>query len=134
MSDKVQRPEDIGRRMQERRQALGMSKSELARRAGRVREVIYRLEGGEDCTVASVLAVLAALGLTLKLEPPGLPKTNEPHAGSDAFRQRAHDRAAVQVSGRDETSLMNLADQADRKLVDVDPSISLANLSMDTAR
>lgn len=54
-----------------------MSKSELAQRAGKVREVIYRLEAGEDSTVSSLLAVLGALGLALRLEPVGLPTADE---------------------------------------------------------
>lgn len=50
-----------------------MSKSELADRAGKVREVIYRLEAGEDTTVSSLMAVLSALRLVMRLEPAGLP-------------------------------------------------------------
>ncbi|HEY2256693.1 MAG TPA: transcriptional regulator [Variovorax sp.] len=54
-----------------------MSKSELADKAGKVREVIYRLEGGEDTTVSSLMAVLGALGLAVRLEPVGLPSAEE---------------------------------------------------------
>jgi predicted transcriptional regulator len=63
--------------MREHRKALGMSKSELAAKSGKVREVIYRLEGGEDTTVSSLLAVLGALGLGLRLERVGLPSAEE---------------------------------------------------------
>jgi len=44
---------------------LGLNKKTLAERAGKVREVIYRLESGQDVTVSSLMAVLAALGLAL---------------------------------------------------------------------
>ena len=54
-----------------------MSKSELAEKAGKVREVVYRLEAGDDVTVSSLLAVLAALGLALRLERAGLPSASE---------------------------------------------------------
>ena len=54
-----------------------MSKSELAGKAGKVREVIYRLEAGEDATVSSLMAVLGALGLGLRLERVGLPTAKE---------------------------------------------------------
>ena len=54
-----------------------MSKSELAATAGKVREVIYRLEAGEDTTVSSLMAVLGALGLALRLESVGLPSAEE---------------------------------------------------------
>ena len=54
-----------------------MGKSELAQRAGKVREVVYRLEAGEDTTVSSLMAVLAALGLVMRLENAGLPSAEE---------------------------------------------------------
>ena len=50
-----------------RRRALRLSKSELAERAGKVREVVDRLEAGKDSTVSSLLAVLAAVGVYLFL-------------------------------------------------------------------
>jgi len=77
MADKVRLPDELGRRLREQREALGMSKSELAQKAGKVREVIYRLEAGEDSTVSSLLAVLGALGLALRLERAGLPSASE---------------------------------------------------------
>lgn len=44
-----------GQQLQARRKALGLSKSALADRAGKVREVIYRWEAGEESTVSSLL-------------------------------------------------------------------------------
>ena len=77
MTDKVRLPDELGRQLREQREALGMSKSDLAVKAGKVREVIYRLEAGEDSTVSSLLAVLSALGLALRLERAGLPSASE---------------------------------------------------------
>lgn len=77
MTDTVRLPDELGRQLVARRKALGLSKSELAQRAGKVREVVYRLEAGEDSTVSSLLAVLGALGLALRLEPAGLPSAQE---------------------------------------------------------
>jgi DNA-binding phage protein len=54
-----------------------LNKSELAKKAGKVREVVYRLEAGEDSTVSSLLAVLGALGLAIRLERVGLPSAQE---------------------------------------------------------
>lgn len=54
-----------------------MSKTALAEKAGKVREVVYRLEAGEDTTVSSLLAVLGALGLAIRLERVGLPSAEE---------------------------------------------------------
>ena len=42
-----------------------------------MREVVYRLEVGEDTTVSSLMAVLGALGLVMRLEPAGLPSAAE---------------------------------------------------------
>jgi len=77
MTGKIRLPDDLGMQLRERRKALGMSKSELAQRAGKVREVIYRLEAGEDVTVSSLMAVLSALKLAICLEPAGLPTQAE---------------------------------------------------------
>ena len=49
----------------------------VADKAGKVREVIYRLEAGDDTTVSSLLAVLGALGLALRLERAGLPSASD---------------------------------------------------------
>lgn len=77
MTDKIRLPDELGAQLRLRREALGLSKSELASKAGKVREVVYRLEAGEDTTVSSLLAVMAALGLSLRLENAGLPSAAE---------------------------------------------------------
>lgn len=77
MTDSIRLPDELGIQLRQRREALGLSKSELAAKAGKVREVIYRLEAGEDTTVSSLLAVLGALGMALRLERAGLPTASE---------------------------------------------------------
>lgn len=77
MTNNIRLPDELGRALRTKRQALGMGKSELAQRAGKVREVVYRLEAGEDTTVSSLMAVLAALGLVMRLENAGLPSAEE---------------------------------------------------------
>ena len=77
MTDKIRLSDELGRQLRAQRVALGMSKSELAEKAGKVREVIYRLEAGQESTVSSLLAVLGALGLVLRLERAGLPCASE---------------------------------------------------------
>lgn len=77
MTDKIRLPDELGHQLRERRQALGLSKSALAAKAGKVREVIYRLESGEDATVSSLLAVMGALGLVLRIEHAGPPSASE---------------------------------------------------------
>lgn len=77
MTDKIRLPDEFGAQLRKRRQALGLSKKELAQRAGKVREVIYRLERGEDVTLSSLMAVLAALDLVMRLENAGPPTMQE---------------------------------------------------------
>ena len=77
MTDRIRLSDELGEQLRMRREALRMSKSQLADRAGKVREVVYRLEAGEDTTVSSLLAVLGALGLVMRLEPMGLPTAEE---------------------------------------------------------
>lgn len=77
MTDTIRLPDELGRCLAAQRAAVGLSKKDLAQRAGKVREVIYRLEAGEDVTVSSLLAVLGALGLTLRLEKAGMPSMEE---------------------------------------------------------
>ena len=77
MADNIRLPDELGQQLRTRREALGLSKSALAERAGKVREVVYRLESGEDTTVSSMLAVMGALGLVMRLEQGGLPTASE---------------------------------------------------------
>jgi HTH-type transcriptional regulator / antitoxin HipB len=77
MTDNIRLPYELGQQLRSRREALGLSKSALAEKAGKVREVIYRLEAGEDSTVSSLLAVMGALGLVMRMERAGLPTANE---------------------------------------------------------
>ncbi|WP_457325114.1 helix-turn-helix domain-containing protein [Roseateles sp. P5_E11] len=77
MTGSVRLPAELGELLQQRREALGLSKKAVAERAGRVREVIYRLEGGEEASVSSLFDVLRSLNLAMRLEPVGLPTMEE---------------------------------------------------------
>jgi len=77
MTDMIRLPDELGRLIKAQRETAKLSKKELAQRAGKVREVIYRLEAGEDVTVSSLLAVLGALGLALRIEKAGMPSMQE---------------------------------------------------------
>lgn len=77
MADTIRLLSDLAEALRQHRVATGLSKKELAERAGKVREVVYRLEAGEDTTVSSLLAVLGALGLALRIEKAGLPTMEE---------------------------------------------------------
>ena len=77
MTDNIRLPDELGHQLRTRREALGLSKSALADKSGKVREVIYRLEAGEEATVSSLLAVMGALGLVMRMERAGLPTASE---------------------------------------------------------
>ena len=77
MTDTIRLPDELGQLLKREREAAGLSKKELASRSGKVREVIYRLEAGEDVTVSSLLAVMAALGLALRVDRAGMPTMQE---------------------------------------------------------
>ncbi|WP_144632098.1 helix-turn-helix domain-containing protein [Bordetella genomosp. 13] len=77
MTDKIRLLSELAPLLKAKREAAGLSKTELAQRAGKVREVIYRLESGEDVTVSSLLAVLAGLGLALQITNAGMPTMQE---------------------------------------------------------
>jgi len=77
MTDTIRLADELGHQLRAHREAQGLGKSELAKRAGKVREVVYRLEAGQDTTVSSLMAVLGALGLTMQLQRAGLPSALE---------------------------------------------------------
>jgi transcriptional regulator with XRE-family HTH domain len=73
MTDKPRLISELGDLLRQRREELGLGKKAVAERAGRVREVVYRLEGGEEASVSSLFDVLRALNLVMRIEPAGLP-------------------------------------------------------------
>lgn len=70
-------PSELGDVLRRRREELKLSKKAVAESAGRVREVIYRLEGGEEAAVSSLFDVLRALNLVMHIAPAGLPTMEE---------------------------------------------------------
>jgi HTH-type transcriptional regulator/antitoxin HipB len=77
MTDRPRLSAELGELLRQRREHLGLSKKAVAERAGRVREVIYRLEGGEEVAVSSLFDVLRSLNLVMRIEPAGLPTMEE---------------------------------------------------------
>ncbi len=73
-----------------RREQLGITKKGLADRAGKVREVIYRIENGQDVTVSSLVDVLRVLGMKLAIVPAGIPSIEDV---ANAFSEHDDDAA-----------------------------------------
>lgn len=77
MKDIIRVPTDLGLAVRAARKSGRLKATAIALGAGRARNVLYRLERGEDITVASLLDILRAMGLTIRLEPLGLPTLAE---------------------------------------------------------
>ncbi len=77
MKDIIRLPKDLGQAIKAARKAQNIKALDISRRSGRSRDVLNRLERGEDITVSSLLDILSAMGLVLRLERAGLPTLAE---------------------------------------------------------
>ena len=71
--DKIKLISDLGTAIARHRVDHRLSAVDVAARAGRSRTVLHKLEHGQDVTVLSLLAILAAMGLCITLEKAGMP-------------------------------------------------------------
>ena len=67
----------LGQAVRELRLQNGLKASDIAARAGRSRDILYRLERGQDLTVSAMLDILRAMGQTLALVPARMPTLEE---------------------------------------------------------
>jgi transcriptional regulator with XRE-family HTH domain len=77
MKDIIRLPKDLGRAVKSARQELGIKTTDIARHSGRSRNILNRLERGEDVNVSSLMDILTAMGLVLRIERAGLPTLEE---------------------------------------------------------
>ncbi len=77
MQDIIRLPADLGRAIKTARRAARLKTTDIARLSGRSRDVLNRLERGQDVTVASLMDILASMGLALRLERTVLPTLQE---------------------------------------------------------
>lgn len=77
MKDIIRLPKDFGHAVKCARQELGIKTTDIARHSGRSRNILNRLERGEDVNVSSLMDILAAMGLVLRIERAGLPTLDE---------------------------------------------------------
>lgn len=77
MKDIIRLPADLGTAVRQARKSAGLKASDIAKTAGRSRDVLHRLERGDDVTVASLMDILRAMGLVLRIEKAGLPTLAE---------------------------------------------------------
>jgi HTH-type transcriptional regulator / antitoxin HipB len=79
-SSAIQTLADLGLAVTAARKAAGLTATEVARRAGRSRDILYRLERGEDVSASSLIDLLQAIGQQLSLAPARLPTLDEARA------------------------------------------------------
>jgi len=77
MQDTIRLPADLGQAIKAARKAARLKTTDIAKASGRSRDILNRLERGQDVTVASLLDILASMGLALHLERAGLPTLQE---------------------------------------------------------
>ena len=75
--DKLKLPADLGQAITQYRADNKLSAVAVARKAGRSRTVLHKLERGDDVTVASLFDILRAMGLCLSLQKTGMPTLDE---------------------------------------------------------
>lgn len=77
MKDKIRLPGELGAAIRAERKSSRLKATEIAIRSGRARNVLYRLERGEDITVGSLMDILRAMNLAIRLERLGMPTLAE---------------------------------------------------------
>lgn len=75
--DKLKLPADLGQAIAQYRADNKLSAVAVARKAGRSRTVLYKLERGGDVTVGSLFDILRGMGLCLSLQKAGMPTLEE---------------------------------------------------------
>lgn len=75
--DNIRLSSDLGSAIKAHRLQQRLKTTDIAAASGRSRDVLNRLERGEEVTVGSLMDILRAMGLALRLEPAGLPTLEE---------------------------------------------------------
>ncbi len=75
--DNLRLPSDLGRAVKAHRKKSRLKTTDIAAKSGRSRDVLHRLEQGQDVTLGSLMDILRAMDLSLRLVPAGLPSLEE---------------------------------------------------------
>lgn len=68
---------DLGARIAQTRRAAGVTATAVSQRSKRSRDILHRLERGDDVSVSSLLDILQAMGYQLELTPARAPTLAE---------------------------------------------------------
>jgi len=80
MKDKIRTPTELGLAIKRIRHERKLKTIDIAMHSGRSRDVLSRVEKGQDITVSSLLDLLRAMGLCLRIESGGMPTLEEMQA------------------------------------------------------
>lgn len=87
MKDKIRTPTELGEALKACRHERQLKATTIASHSGRSRDVLNRLEKGQDITLHSLFDILRAMGLCVRIESAGMPTLEEMQArfgdGSD---------------------------------------------------
>ena len=88
--DKIKTTQMLGAAFHKMRSEAGLRPSRIAERAGRSRDILYRLESGKDISVSALLDLLRATGHAIQIVPTGLPTMDQMRA---MFQEETDDDA-----------------------------------------
>ena len=88
--DKIKTTQMLGAAFHRMRSEAGLRPSKIAERAGRSRDILYRLESGKDISVSALLDLLRATGHAIQIVPTGLPTMDQMRA---MFQEETDDDA-----------------------------------------
>lgn len=80
MIDKIRTPIDLALALKTLRRERKLKAIDIAAHSGRSRDVLHRLEKGQDVTLYSLFDILRAMGLCLRIENAGMPTLEEMQA------------------------------------------------------
>jgi len=80
MKDIIRTPLDLGLALKSLRHEHKLKAIDIATHSGRSRDVLNRLEKGQDVTVHSLFDILRAMGLCVRIENAGMPTLEEMQA------------------------------------------------------
>ena len=80
MEDIIRTPTELGMTLKRLRRERKLKTIDIAAHSGRSRDVLSRVEKGQDITVSSLLDLLRAMGLCVRIEACGMPTLEEMQA------------------------------------------------------
>ncbi|MDP2811888.1 MAG: helix-turn-helix transcriptional regulator [Rhodocyclaceae bacterium] len=80
MDDKLRTPLELGETLKSLRRERKLKAIDIAEHSGRSRDVLNRLEKGQDVTVHSLFDILRAMGLCVRIGNAGMPTLEEMQA------------------------------------------------------